>query len=238
MLNDDVQASQWGLQYSLNIQVSKMEVKTLAILCEGAVLEHFPKGSKVIRFITYKSLDRVQWAGGRAVLCPMSQARRRQTAGKQISVTVFIQCLGQRSLIFHGLSSEWLFLKESWEKKGGNPILRFISKCPDSGCKQGYPIVKCLDHSSKMAFSSQSKLLISNLFLYFSLPPFYLPLPLLRTLWLYIHSKQGYYLYFDPLMLNSISRVPFIKYYDTSRHNTKVFFGVGVGQLYCPPWHM
>ena len=133
MLNDDVQTTQWGLQYSLNIQASKMEVKTLAILHEGAVLEHFPKGSKVIRFITYKSLDRVQWAGGRAVLWPKSQASRRQTAGKQISVIVFIQWLGQMSLIFHGLSSEWLFLKESWGKKGENPILRFRSKCPDLG---------------------------------------------------------------------------------------------------------
>ena len=158
-----------------------MKVKTLACLSEAAVSVHFPKGSKIIRFITYKLLERLQWAGGRAVLCPMSQASRRQTTGEQTSVTGLIQWLGHRSLIFHGFSSEWLFLKESWEKKGGNPIVGSISKCPDSGCKQGYPIVKCLGHSSKMVFSSQSKLLISNLFLYFSLPLFYLPLPLLRT---------------------------------------------------------
>ena len=156
-------------------------MKTLAHLSEAAVSVHFPKGSKVIRFITYKLLDRMQWAGGRAVFCPMSQASRRQTAGEQTSVTGLIQWLGQRSLIFHGFSSEWLFLKESWGKKGGNPIVGSISKCPDSGCKQGYPIVKCLDCSSNTTFSSQSKLLISNLFLYFSLLLFYLPLPLLRT---------------------------------------------------------
>lgn len=113
MLNDDVQATQRALQCFLNIQASNMEVKTLASLREGAVSVHFPKGSKVIRFITYQSLDRMQLAGGRAVLCPMSQAIRRQTAGEQTSVTGLIQRLGHRSLIFHCFSSEWLFLKES-----------------------------------------------------------------------------------------------------------------------------
>ena len=88
-------------------------------------------------------------------------------------------------LTFHRLDSSGCFKRCLGKSKARawcrDLKLRSISKCPDSGCKQGYPIVKCLGHSSKMVFSSQSKLLISNLFLYFSLPLFYLPLPLLRT---------------------------------------------------------
>lgn len=71
--------------------------------------EHSHKGHKVEDLLLTDPTKRrggMQWAGGRAILHPGSQASRRWQGTKPL---LFIWWLGQRSLIFHRLNCKWLF---------------------------------------------------------------------------------------------------------------------------------
>lgn len=102
------------------------------------------RGSKVTRFIPYKSQERVGEKG--------------QTEGRS-SVP------GQERELFMGSTLSCCFKRCSEKSKAGtrgeNPQLWSLPKCPDLGCEQGCHTAKCLGSNSKQLSSHHTLLVLT-----------------------------------------------------------------------------